>query len=387
MDAIGRLKKLNNKGIAVVYLALMIVVLVAFVGLAVDIGYMYVAKGQLQNASDSGALAGAAKLDKTNSTTQSDARLAATTFANTNTVVPSGTKVIISNDGTNALAPGNDITVGNWDATKDPKYLEGRIPINAVQARARRSSDSPGGAVDIFFARVMGWETMNTSAAAVAAMIARATTYLAVCQNFCSVAPGGTEHIFSSPRVMETGTESNPPPDGTPSENLFAWSSITERPSGPGINLNDIICNDSPNVEACGYPIYTTMGGDTTTMRKMESVMYNPNFDADHKDIDSNGKVVGWTVIVPVTRLCPPGAQGIGVGLDPKEVWGYVQMHISAICVPGGGPGCSGSTGYSAPMSVCSSYPGKKVIIIDKITCVTCDNSGLLEGLKPALVE
>jgi hypothetical protein len=234
---------------------------------------------------------------------------------------------------------------------------------------------------------------MDTSATAVAAKFAEATTYLAVCQNFCSVATAGAEYTFVPPRVLVTGTASSAPATETPFENLFAWSSLSELPSGPGFNLNDIICGNSPNTETCGYPLYTTMGGDTTTLRKMESVMYNPAIDAANKDKDIDGKVIepvtGWTVTVPVTKLCPPGAQGIGVALDPKEVWGYVTLHIIAICSPGGGPGCDKSSSYSAPNSVCQAYKdfGNSIVVIDKITCTDCANIGLLEGLKPKLVE
>ena len=181
MDAIGRVKKINNKGVAVVYLALMIVVLVAFVGLAVDVGYMYVAKGQLQNASDSAALAGAAKLHGDPISPNTVVRSEAKVFGEKNIVVPSITQVQIASDGTNNLSNSNDITVGRWDRING--YRDGVTPFNAVKARARRSTDSPGGPVNLFFARVMGWETMDTSATAVAAMIAEATTYFAVCQN------------------------------------------------------------------------------------------------------------------------------------------------------------------------------------------------------------
>lgn len=390
MDAIVRLKRINNKGIAIVYLALMIVVLVAFVGLAVDIGYMYIAKGQLQNAADSAALAGAAKLPQDSISPNTVVRSEAKKFAEKNIVVPSITQVQVASDGTNSLSNSNDIIIGRWDRTSG--FRDGVTPFNAVKARARRSTDSPGGPVNLFFARVMGWETMNTSATAVAAMIAEATTYFSVCQNFCSVAPtDGTEYILDPARVLVTGTAESAPATETPFENLFAWSSLTEKPTGPGFSLNDIICSNSPNTETCGYPIYTTMGGDTTTMRKMESVMYNPTIDVANKDKDADGNVIvpvtGWNVTIPVTETCPPGVQGIGVGLDPHPVWGYVTIHIKAICVPGGGQGCSGSTGYSAPTSVCSSYPGQKVIIIDKIACTSCANSGALEGLKPKLVE
>lgn len=395
MDAIGRLKRLNDKGVTLVFIALMIVLLVAFVSLAVDIGYMYVAKGQLQNAADSAALAGAAKLPEDPISPNTAVRSEAKKFAEKNIVVPNITQVQIASNNTNSLTNDNDITIGRWD--RNNGYREGVTPFNAVKARARRSTGSPGGPVNLFFARVMGQETMGTSATAVASMSARATTYIAVCQNFCSVAPGGTEHIFSPPHVLLTGTASSAPPpstDGIIYDNLFAWSSITEKPTGPGINLNDIICNDSPNIKACGYPIYTTMGGDSTTLRSMESVMYDPNFDADHKDKDSSGNVIvpvtGWTVTVPVTKLCPPGSQGVGVALDPKDVWGYVDMHIIAICSPGGASGCSKSSQYSAPASVCNLYKkdyGNSIIVIDKITCVDCDHDGDLKGLKPILVE
>ena len=69
----------SNRGIAVVYIALMLLVLLAFVGLAIDIGYMYVAKSQLQNAADAAALAGANLLDGTISSAQ--ARQEAQKFA------------------------------------------------------------------------------------------------------------------------------------------------------------------------------------------------------------------------------------------------------------------------------------------------------------------
>jgi Flp pilus assembly protein TadG len=97
MDAFGKLTKIlkDRKGIAAVYIALIMFVLVAFVGLAIDIGYMYVAKGQLQNASDAAALAGASSLPKEPATKDitddnylSTARTQAWMFAFNNFVVP-----------------------------------------------------------------------------------------------------------------------------------------------------------------------------------------------------------------------------------------------------------------------------------------------------------
>lgn len=49
----------NEKGIAIIYVGLLMLLMCAFLGFAIDVGYMYMAKGQLQNAADAGALAGA----------------------------------------------------------------------------------------------------------------------------------------------------------------------------------------------------------------------------------------------------------------------------------------------------------------------------------------
>ena len=52
----------NKKGITLVWGAFFLVLCLMFLGLAVDIAYMYVAKNQLQVAADAAALAGAANL-------------------------------------------------------------------------------------------------------------------------------------------------------------------------------------------------------------------------------------------------------------------------------------------------------------------------------------
>ena len=49
----------GHRGATVVFVALALVALLSFAALAVDLGYIYVVKNELQNAADSGALAGA----------------------------------------------------------------------------------------------------------------------------------------------------------------------------------------------------------------------------------------------------------------------------------------------------------------------------------------
>ena len=49
----------GHKGATLVFVAIAMVMLLGFAALAVDLGYLYVVRGELQNAADSGALAGA----------------------------------------------------------------------------------------------------------------------------------------------------------------------------------------------------------------------------------------------------------------------------------------------------------------------------------------
>ena len=50
---------MNQRGVTAILVALLLVVLVGFTALAIDIGHLVLARNELQNAADAGALAGA----------------------------------------------------------------------------------------------------------------------------------------------------------------------------------------------------------------------------------------------------------------------------------------------------------------------------------------
>ena len=52
----------GKRGVVAVYVAIILVVLIGFVALAVDVGYMMVVRNQLQNAADASALAATRQL-------------------------------------------------------------------------------------------------------------------------------------------------------------------------------------------------------------------------------------------------------------------------------------------------------------------------------------
>jgi Flp pilus assembly protein TadG len=364
----------NNRGQVLVLVAISLVVLLGFAALAIDIGYFYHTKNQLQGAADAAALAGVAELDGTNNTTIIDAaKLAAVNYANANKAA--GIQVQISSDGTNTLSSSNDITVGSWAANA---YTPGVTPppaIMAMQVRARRTSDSLGGGVNRIFGKIFpsSSDKQDISATAIAARPPRSSEFIALHQDAC-----GSGTICSYPTICTFSTPSVLDPQ-SPSTNLnVMWTSLTTDPTSAS-GVSGLICGSPPSVDNCNDFIYATNGVVASTFRDLESAMYDPFYEKASKDIDSTGQVTGWWVIVPVLScstgiLCP--ANGT------YQVIKYAKIHIQVICV-GGTYGCFGD--FQAPPSACSSYPNT-VIVIDQLTCIDCSAPDQLPG-APKLVS
>lgn len=158
MDSTRQLAILKDQqGLALVFIALIISVLFGFLGLAVDVGHMYVVRGKLQNAADAAALAGAWSLyrDPTKpgelpSLDWERARTAATGFIRENSADLASSNI--------KLADGA-IEVGYWPTLNsgDPlsTVLTSPNQIAAVRAIISRSDGNNGGPVSTFFMKVM----------------------------------------------------------------------------------------------------------------------------------------------------------------------------------------------------------------------------------------
>lgn len=424
MDANGKIKLIKDqKGITLVVVAILIVVLVFFVGLAIDIGYMYVTKGQLQNAADSAALGGATCLEPDIQfpssacpeltaapptgpvQTLADPRVAAAKSAAVNLAAKNkaaGIAVTIDNSG-NTLSDSNDVTVGFWNGTT---YTESGTPINAIQVRPRRTASSPGGQVQVFFGKVLAllpgskdWSLMSALATATAGLPPRGTVFLSFCTQACPAGPLPPPGYLA----FSTGpTQSNFP-------TAFAWTTFLQNPSSANALSTNFICKGTPNDPVCNLSIYSTMGGDTSVLRNFASLFYDPAVDAAHKQTTtvtiSNGPnrgtqniVTGWDILVPITHDCPPGQQGSG--FDPKLVDQTAAVHITAVCASGGGNPCwnGGNTDVpdacnasratpTLPAKNCCNNFSNNVIVIDSIICTSCSSITPAVGLKPVLVR
>lgn len=159
----------RRRGNIVAMTAVLMIVMIAFVALSVDIGYLYTVRNELQRSADAAAIAATWELiDKdgqagteTADSLSTNARTKAALYASLNKV--------------GNAAPGlasDDVNVGYMSNPSDPNGAmvatpNGKLP-NAVFVRVQRTS-SQNGQVPLFFARAIGFSQQAETAQATAA--------------------------------------------------------------------------------------------------------------------------------------------------------------------------------------------------------------------------
>jgi Flp pilus assembly protein TadG len=161
-----------RRGTVVVLTAFFMVVMVAFIAMAVDLGYLQNVRTELQRSADSAAMAGAWELVADGAPGLTDdtaaARTAAAAFAAYNPVCRSAPTVDLNA----ANSQSGEIVVGYIADISDPNAtLDTSDPtkFNAVQVRVRRTSTSNGEA-PLFFGRILGLSSIGAEASAVSVL-------------------------------------------------------------------------------------------------------------------------------------------------------------------------------------------------------------------------
>ncbi|MBT0652962.1 pilus assembly protein TadG-related protein [Geomobilimonas luticola] len=327
----NRLK--DKKGIALVYIALMLVAIMAFLGLAIDIGYMYVAKGQLQNAADAAALAAATQLPDT-----IKVNAEAIKFASSNKAA-----------GDNVSITESDITIGNWNDTLNPKFSTSRLPRNAVRVVARRNvagaTSANQGMVHLFFGRIFsllpaggpGWPEMGAKAEAIATHPPRPGAGILLCDQWCSptATPPGTILTLYWDRQYATGTGGNQL--GLPSKYIVAFSEYRDEPStdfSPNSPIRQYINGtlDTPLASSlCGQHVYSNNAAPGN--------LFNNNGDLINRfSVEVTPAKPYWEIIVPLVRsdsgeCFAPDVQGMGSNLPGERyvVTRFLKIRIRDI--------------------------------------------------------
>lgn len=150
----------RSRGAVLVKVALLLPLLLAMVALAVDMGYIYLVRSELQSAADAAALAGASGLDQG----AAEARRRAIEYAAKN--LAAGSAVSLQDV---------DIDTGAWDPlTRTFAALDAAAPnsVRAVRVTARRNGER-GCPVGLFFGGIVGVPSVDISTSAIAVYGAR----------------------------------------------------------------------------------------------------------------------------------------------------------------------------------------------------------------------
>jgi hypothetical protein len=182
MNLLYRLKKLNSmksapelrvfrkkaqsiqqRGIIMPLAAISLLSMLGIAALAIDVGYLFVVRNELQNAADSAALAGAGALVPYTGTPATPNWANAEALAN---------NAISLNRAVNADLVNGQVATGYWDITGNRTELNPE-PLDAndrpaVMVTIQRSAGNNGGPVNAFFAQVLGINTFNVPARGVA---------------------------------------------------------------------------------------------------------------------------------------------------------------------------------------------------------------------------
>lgn len=344
MTLFTKLRKLFHEDSGVTA-ALVAVSLTATVGLsaaAIDMGVVYSARSELQNAADAAALAAATTMfsvdSKHNATTQTSTALStADQYSRANKAL--GVALPLKNP------VGNDFTIGFWDTDLgdfDPNRtglgLTNPDDINAVRVRVRRDEQA-NTPVQTYFANIVGVPQVALSAVSTAF------------RGYASSSPTGGVTLPIA--VLDTAITSSGSPNcgeyltfHSQNEQNAEWTTFFTWPSNDN-TVDHYVCGCLPTPELeVGDTIYVTNGNLSTGTWNDLRDRYNSNKDA-------NGT---WAVTLPVvsaggssTSVTVAGFTTFVItevrGSPYKDLTGYLQCQT---VLPGSTTGDGGNYGTRA---------------------------------------
>ncbi len=169
----------RRRATSLTFVAIGMIAFLGFAVLAIDLGYLYITRGELQRNADAAALAGASAYVDLCPLLQPDTvpyridegRARAMCFAHKNLVARAPITLASADIDLGYLA-------NPWDATA-PFDRSDPALFNAIRVSARRTGDSPNGALPLFLAHIFGTTQADVGAAATAVLDDRFTGFAA----------------------------------------------------------------------------------------------------------------------------------------------------------------------------------------------------------------
>ena len=245
----------NQAGVSAVIIAIVLTMLIGFVALAVDVGYMYLTKNELQNVADAAALAATRQLGTIYQGMTYDAQQTYVCGDNDIADIKGVANDLARNnkaDGEHIIVHDtiegiNEVEIGVWDPSNTPSFAATNNQPDAVRVTARLDG-AANGPITTFFARIFGMDTVDVSADATAALTGQSTSE-----------PGELElPIGISKLALE---ECNDPIRFSPTQDSCAgWTSFDLGANDPIIQ--DIITGETLSPELTSGQSINFIGGD-----------------------------------------------------------------------------------------------------------------------------
>ncbi len=340
----------SEQGNVLVFVTLALVALLAFAAWSTETGQAWTAKGQLQAASDSAAMAGAGELLDPNSNQPADppaAIAAAQSFGSQNFSI--GVPITI---------PAGDIETGSWNVqTRTFTSLPGSTDpqqVRAVRVLGRRD-DVANGPVPTVLGRIFGVDDIPVAADAIgyigwAGLMPPGTALLPIALDCCKIS-GATcdqsycQYVASNPPnpcalgpdTIEPGRVVTCLEFASSGEQNACWTELDAVDSSintPG--LEDIIESGNP-VPVGAKPIYVDNGTKAAVIKDIadrfhDQGKYSSDPDGGGSDTDGNGVNDSWLVPLPIIECQNPGA-GCAGG-SPQKIVGVACLDVQEVLPP-----------------------------------------------------
>lgn len=285
-------KMRERKGAVAVIVAIVLAMLIGFVALAVDVGYVMVTRNELQNVADASALAGARQLGANYEPLTYEEQQSYN--CNPATIIAAAKDVALKNTaaGQNIVVRDEDVIIGDWNTdTKTLTVTLSRPDAVRVTARRDGSANNP---ITTFFARIFGVDDVSVTATATAALT-----------SISKVGPGGlpipvgiSKKWFEAPIPSFCNQPIKMYPTGT-LEGCAGWHTYEDDPSNAsklrkileGLENNSYT---SPETIA-GESVFEFTGGTVASVFDEMKAL----FDANKSDEDGDGDLE-WTTTVVV---------------------------------------------------------------------------------------
>ena len=344
----------DRRGVTMVTVVVGLVALIGATALAIDVGAMWVAKTQLQNAADAAALAAASNMiDKSvPATTLGTATTVAQQVGNANQAISAANVDILS----------TDVTYGDWDL--DTRTFDTSVDLtDPAQVTAAdvvtRMSAAANGPLPAFMSRILGHQSFDVVADATAYLgfagrVGPDVIPLPVVLDCCELTGDACNGVYcpdiatnkpnpceldDAPQDVDFDAGGNPIPvsclefhDTT--EQNACWTGFEHHPSVSTADMTDIIENDVQFGVNVGEKYYIDNGTKTPVIDDIHDRMHGEGkfgeaSGQDYYEPKDNVKD-SWVTVLPVVE-CQDGINCAGG--NEAEIKGFVCFEVREVLV------------------------------------------------------